>query len=232
MISKIYLASFCIIAVAVAYRPKVTSPVSISTSLLDRNESLTPTCPTHSTVEQEIGKTKDCLNEDHTFRQCGCGDSSWTRVALFNYSIHPCPDGLSRQNRRDPDTQQVITGCISDSSSSVLLPVNGMEYSTVCGRILGYGGGGGFSDYFDFNYTIDDWYMTGVSLTHGPPGNRSHIWSFTSASCEQDNNNPRFICPCTNTDIQWPYQTPSFVGDDYFCVYELEQQNFLFYHKH
>ncbi len=57
-------------------------------------------------------------------------------------------------------------------------------------------------------------YLDGLSLTHGPDGNREHIWSFAAALYEY--NSPRDICPCT-TDQNWPYTVPEFIGNNYFC---------------
>ena len=57
-----------------------------------------------------------------------------------------------------------------------------------------------------------------MSLTHGPAETRQHIWSFVGARYEQDPNyNTRVTCPCTNTNISWPHQVPSFINNDYFC---------------
>ena len=71
--------------------------------------------------------------------------------------------------------------------------------------------------------TTDAAYLSGVSVTHGPAGSRQHIWTFAAALDEQDtyykwtSYNGHFNCPCTNTNVTWPYQVPSFIGIDYFC---------------
>ena len=49
--------------------------------------------------------------------------------------------------------------------------------------------------------TIEGAYVDGVSLTHGPPGARQHIWTF-----------PTLSCPCVSGTV-----TPSYMGNDYFC---------------
>ena len=71
------------------------------------------------------------------------------------------------------------------------------------------------------NPGIEGNYLEGVSLTHGPAGSRQHIWSFASALWENDPilyfDYIRFVCPCTNTGFNWPYQIPSFIGNNYFC---------------
>ena len=61
-------------------------------------------------------------------------------------------------------------------------------------------------------------YIDGVSLTHGATGSRQHIWSFVAAYYESDPSYENIIvCPCTNTNFNWPYQVHSFVGNNYFC---------------
>lgn len=85
-------------------------------------------------------------------------------------------------------------------------------------KVLGFNNGEAFSRYItEGGATIEDSYMSGISLTHGPMGNRSHIWSFAAAYSEDNGTQTRSICPCTNTNATWPHQTPSFVGRDYFC---------------
>ena len=88
----------------------------------------------------------------------------------------------------------------------------------------GGGGGGGFGPYSPppgsapANPSVDDLYVDGISLTHGAAGSRQHIWTFAAALYETDPNlHPGYVCPCTNTDVDWPYQIPSFIGDNYFC---------------
>ncbi len=54
-------------------------------------------------------------------------------------------------------------------------------------------------------------------MTHGPAGNRTHIWSFAGAESESSSTNPSYNCPCTNTNVTWPYQVPTFINNDYFC---------------
>ena len=56
-------------------------------------------------------------------------------------------------------------------------------------------------------------------MTHGPAGSRQHIWTFAAALDEQEDPyfNGLYNCPCTNASVTWPYQVPSFIGNDYFC---------------
>ena len=66
------------------------------------------------------------------------------------------------------------------------------------------------------NPGLEGFYLDGVSITHGAPGSRQHIWSFASAVSEISTF--KFaVCPCSNTDTTWPFEVPSFVGNNYFC---------------
>ena len=60
-------------------------------------------------------------------------------------------------------------------------------------------------------------YIDGVSLTHGAAGSRQHIWSF-AAAVQESAPNLLAVCPCINSNIYWPHQVPSFIGNNYFCA--------------
>jgi hypothetical protein len=93
-----------------------------------------------------------------------------------------------------------------------MFPTQGIQYSQVCGRIIGYqvGQPGAFSNP---QYAIDGRYADGVSLTYGSP--RQHIWTFVNALQERQASDSN--CPCTNINEQPAISIPSFVGNDYFC---------------
>ena len=63
---------------------------------------------------------------------------------------------------------------------------------------------------------VDGYYVEGLSLTHGAPGSRQHIWTFASGSFTgcRGSISPESRCPCDNGYI---YRSPTFVGSDYFC---------------
>ena len=63
---------------------------------------------------------------------------------------------------------------------------------------------------------IDGYYVDGLSLTHGAPGSRQHIWTFASGlftGCRGSIYRER-QCPCDN---EYSHHSPPFVGSDYFC---------------
>ena len=96
-------------------------------------------------------------------------------------------------------------------------PTYGVEYSRVCGRVIGYqyNTPNAFAPYFlNRTVTIDDVYVDGVSLTHGQSP-RQHIWTFANAHDENRSN--EYVCPCTRPDLPYTGVVPPFIGQDYFC---------------
>ena len=154
---------------------------------------------------------------------CSCGGAGdWTRAVYLN---------ISDPNQQCPSNWTLVTtpirGCGRRninyySCDSATFSVRDHTYSSVCGRILAYQKGYTTAFLGAHNHqnldTVDKAYLSGVSLTHGPAGSRQHIWSFVGAWYEQDPNyRTELNCPCTNTNVSWPYQVPSFVNNDYFC---------------
>ena len=92
----------------------------------------------------------------------------------------------------------------------------------MCGRVLGYQNHLtlAFRRLLIDSRSIDQNYLSGVSLTHGNVGSRQHVWSFASAIGEPARG-PHYsihaanLCDCSNKD-SWPFNT-SFIGNDYFC---------------
>jgi hypothetical protein len=98
-----------------------------------------------------------------------------------------------------------------------MFPTQSIQYSQVCGRIIGYQVGQPQAFVLENNnqpQTIDGPYVDGVSLTYGSP--RQHIWTFANALDEVDGYNDHSRCSCT--DSSCPNTTPSFVGNDYTSV--------------
>ena len=56
-----------------------------------------------------------------------------------------------------------------------------------------------------------------MSLTHGAPGSRTHVWSFVNAWTERASAGA--VCACMFSNYsEWPYTVPDFVGNNYFCA--------------
>ena len=181
------------------------------------------TCPSQDAINAELRRRVRGILEESSVLSCSCGgDGGWTRVAYLNMTDpnQQCPSNWNL-------TTSPIRGCgrsstESNTCDSVLYPVHGRTYSSVCGRVLAYQRGVGIGFYTALQTrrnTIDASYVSGVSLTHGPAGPRQHIWTFAAALNEQDiiTVNGVHNCPCTDNNVTWPYQVPSFIGNDYFC---------------
>ena len=101
--------------------------------------------------------------------------------------------------------------------------MGGSQYSRVCGRALAYRFSNSYAFYPYHNSRhpgyrqgINGYYVDGLSLTHGAPGSRQHIWTFASGLFAVNSNSslPKHRCPCDNGNT---YPSPPFVGNDYFC---------------
>ena len=147
-------------------------------------------------------------------RVCGCNSTGgWTRAANLNMSdpSQQCPDTWTLQTY----TSEPSRLCSADSSAgcfSAMYSTYGISYSHVCGRVVGFQqtAPDAFSGSTE---SIEGPYVDGVSLTHGPPGARQHIWTFAAGLSELVQPSfPTLSCPCVSGTA-----APSFVGNDYFC---------------
>ena len=82
----------------------------------------------------------------------------------------------------------------SAGCDSVTFPTDGKEYTHICGRVIGYqyDSGDAFSNAAAVG-TIDNHYVDGLSVTHGEPGDRTHIWTFAVGIDEV--NDAANVCP-------------------------------------
>ena len=147
---------------------------------------------------------------------CSCSSvPGWMRVANLNMKDpnEHCPPGLIRETANSKTfCRKSGLGC-----SSTIYHVNGVRYSKVCGKVIGYQyyQMNGFGPYYGNSHTIDEGYVDGISLTHGSSP-RSHIWTFAVALDETRSD--QYVCPCTKTDTTYTGVIPPFVETDYFCA--------------
>lgn len=212
-----------------AQQQQNSSALYISTIPASIGRTSDKTCPSlfistsrRATITQEIKQAlQDTINPllDNQYGSShSCGSGGWTRVAHLN---------MANINQQCPSNWTLLIntfrGCGRTSSSysscnSVIFSANNLSYSKVCGRVVAYQRGStrAFYPYITNNrITIDEAYLSGVSLTHGAAGSRQHIWSFVAAQFEQYSST--ISCPCTAKSTSWPYLIPPFVGFDYFC---------------
>ena len=178
-------------------------------------------CPLHEEIDTLRRNAKHVIKEIPLARPCSCGGAGWTRVAYLNMSDpqQTCPSNwtLNTSPVRGCGRKSIARG-ICDS---VVYPVNGRNYSSVCGKIIAYHSNvalGFLSAWIYRTVPIEEYYVSGVSITHGPHGARQHVWTFVGALNEIDNDFDGInSCPCSNTNATWAYVIPSFIGNDYFC---------------
>ena len=138
-----------------------------------------------------------------------CGqDGGWTRIAYLDMTEN-CPSGL----------QELITGGIrvcrregtTGGCRSNIFQTNGISYSQICGKVVGYQKGttdGVLTNVNDINGV----YLDGVSITRGSP--RKHVWSYIAGY--RSDSTSGSTCPC-NTGVTNTNTVQSFVGEDYYC---------------
>lgn len=151
---------------------------------------------------------------------CG-GTGGWRRVVLLNLSdpSTTCPSGwnITSFSRRTCGRSSRGGG----TCDPVTFQVSGGEYSRVCGRARGYQYGATLAFYLwppnSRVRTINESYVTGLSITHGSP--KQHIWTFAAGITEPQYGSGVSTCPCGTSDFAaWQQNNPvPFVGSDYFC---------------
>ena len=144
------------------------------------------------------------------------GEGGWMRVAYINMTEPggTCPNEMTElaynniNHNLCGSSPSAIGNCIS-----IFFPVNGFNYSKVCGQMRGYQyhSPDGFHGYLN-GQGIDSNYVCGYSITHGS-NPRKHIWTY-AGGVHQDAVNI-YDCPC-NTGYSYN-APPPFVGNDYYC---------------
>ena len=151
-------------------------------------------------------------------RVCGCSSTGgWTRVANLNMSdtSQQCPGEWILQTRSSEPRRLCGRGSGGAGCLSAVYSTYGISYNQVCGRVIGYeiNSADAFGLFAGGSQTIEGPYVDGVSLTHGSPGTRQHIWSFAAGISQIS---LIFLsadsCPCVGG-----MAAPSYVANDYFC---------------
>ena len=144
-------------------------------------------------------------------------EGGWTRLAYLDMSdsTMSCPSGFRLYETGGVRACGRPVG--GPSCASITFPSNGISYSEVCGRVVGYQYAS--PDAVDtriisdiLHNDINSYYADGVCITRGSP--RQHIWTLmagVSDSYYDDGNCPCNTPPGSTQDIQ------SFIGNDYFC---------------
>ena len=153
----------------------------------------------------------------HMGELCGT-EGGWTRLAYLDMSdsTQNCPTGFKLYESNGVRACGRANSSSVGSCQSVQFPSNGIRYSQVCGRVVGYQYNSPDAVYNESDTAhnnINSYYVDGVSITRGSL--RKHIWTlmagFIDASLNQVGN-----CPCSQGSTQ-NSTLQSFIGNDYFC---------------
>ena len=147
-------------------------------------------------------------------RVCGCDGGrgeggGWMRVANINMTRpnETCPAGFRKVTDSSGKT---MCGGQGSSCSSTTFSSHGLQYSRVCGKIIGYQ----YNSPEAFaaqTQSIDDVFVDGIVLTHGSP--QIHIWTFAAGITQYGND--QYRCPCNGGSYSGT--VPPYIGNDYFC---------------
>lgn len=123
-----------------------------------------------------------------------------------------CPS--SWQEYSNPSRACGPPSSLSASCASEIFSTNGDSYSRICGLVIGYQSGTPDAYYASgLDDNINDPYVDGVSITHGLPPARQHIWTLSAHSAGAH-------CPCGGDENG----TPAFVGNHEYCGSESNQR--------
>ena len=151
------------------------------------------------------------INASDSRYNCSTGNMTYNGVQTT------CPVGFGSMCTSSCCTP-ICTRSDSDKHGcfSVTFPAHRVPYTKVCGRARGY----------QFGYTrafhssryagqdLNSAYVSGLSVTHGKPGRRKHIWTFAAGYSKNNTGNTSLNCPCGNHQGPDP---PLLVGKNYFC---------------
>ena len=145
-----------------------------------------------------------------------CGVAGVMRVGYLNVtkSTTRCPEPLTLYSASGKKlcgpTSTVGTKC-----DPVTFHTHHVPYNFVCGKAVGYGYyepcAFHHSTIYGYN-TIDDPYLSGLSITNMRREHRQHIWS-NAAGCRESVSST-CNCPCAASAGR---AAPSFVGSDFHC---------------
>ena len=161
------------------------------------------------TVREEITTALQYITS-HGISNCPCGGSGqWTNIADFNFSDPDvaCPSGFTLHTPARGCGRAPNEGPLC---KSVVFSSGGQSYSRTCvwkSECLYQKGAPDAFYRFGTVRTLEENYVDGVSLTHGAPSSRQHIWTFAAAFSETRRPYPPelyFRMLCLTYQRVWP----------------------------
>jgi hypothetical protein len=150
------------------------------------------------------GRTQRLFCDMKTVR-CGIR-GGWTRIADVDMSFNGyCPYGL--ETFTHGGKRLCRRGTTSPGCSSTFFNTRKIPFSKVCGRVAAYGCKTLDSfRYYKISQTIDDAYMDGISITHGPTNNRKHVYTFAADYSRFSSSPVPFVGNNWITDLIYPHE--------------------------
>ena len=145
-----------------------------------------------------------------------CGVSGVMRVGYVNVtdSSASCPNPLTLYNA----SGKILCGPASSDRTKcnpLTFHTYRIPYNFVCGKAVGYQyyytTAFGYSTSSGYN-TINDAYLSGLSITYQSNAGRQHIWSY--AAGYRESSSSTYNCPCARYAGR---AAPAFVGTDFYC---------------
>ena len=172
-------------------------------------------CPPREELQAVLDKLRNNISdklESVTIPNTSpCGPGNWRLHFYLNMSepSQSCPSEWTLVTNPDRACTGTNHSCVSAYTSP-----GEPAYSQVCGRLFGIGFGlsdGFFRHSNNGSGSIEMNYLDGVSITYGPAGSRSHVWSLGYGHTHR--------CPCdrNSTEYEAPLP-PTEVGENYFCT--------------
>jgi hypothetical protein len=130
----------------------------------------------------------------------------WTQLADEDYTVEGCPGAWLKSS----SSGYCHRGTARGSAASAEFDSFGITYSEVFGALTGYQYASMNGFWYTSGRTIDDFYVDGISITHGLSGARTHIWTYAVGMTYTG----RFAYDCPD---RGGTAAPSFVGANYTC---------------
>ena len=221
------LSLFVVLPARVACNANLVDGSSLLVSIPPKvfNGSVDGRCPPENELEEFRNQIEEEIRSLLQPSYSCSGTRGWSRYFYLNSTnvSEQCPPPLIEHTYNRTRVCGRRTDVARIDCESVILRGNySGPYSQVCGRIIGYqyGGTQSFGYYAELRRgnpanTIDQYYVDGATLTHGPAGGREHIWTFATGLAE---SHDEYACPCALSGLgRYNANPPPYVGDDYFC---------------
>ena len=100
--------------------------------------------------------------------------------------IQQCPSAWTLQTRNSEPRRLCGKRSSGASCESAVYSTFSINYSHVCGRVIAYQYGSPDAFHESASQTIEGPYVDLVSVTHGSPVSRQHIWTFAAGLVESN----------------------------------------------